>query len=685
MGEAAWDSPLSQELVDAKRSFRQWLERCHSENRLYITPSSHALRRLQARDGERSQQTVAAADRLLQHEFCLLGSRPYVPIDPDRAETHDGYQPIDWYWDPVAQLRFPRGIPHQEWDLYAMRPGNADVKLVWELGRCQHWVTLGQAYCLSEDARYGRELAHQLDDFMQANPVGIGIQWTCTMDVAIRALNWALALSLMRSCSAVSVDFWRRAYDALFAHGQFIFHNLENTYEVTSNHFLSNIVGLYYLASVFQDLPQGAEWDVFCREQLEREIECQVLDDGADYESSVPYHRLVLELFLGAARLGVWHNKPLSEAYHARLHKMLEFLAGILRPDGKMPQIGDADDGRLHICTDYGTWLPQDGRHVLAPAAYLLNEARWLSQAGPGGEWEAAWWGFEGTSMPNGSDAGLDTGPAALPTVATVFPQAGLVSVRQETAYLLISNGIVGTKGFGNHKHNDQLSFEYHGHGIPLLVDPGSYVYTGDPESRNVFRSTAYHNTLGIDGEEQNEMNPEWLFRLFETAKAEHLGFQQTDTSVEYYGRHVGYERLKNPVIHERGFHLEKATGGLRVVDRLHGHGSHQLRWHFHCAPGVEVCQQANQYILSAETRQFVLLVPDGLTGNISQGWYSPSYGVRQSCQMIELGLEITLTGEEVWYFAVGPQDWIAHADHHAIWTAVAAELRSSAPQSLGA
>ena len=33
-------------------------------------------------------------------------------------------------------------------------------------------------------------------------------------------------------------------------------------------------------------------------------MQVQVLADGADYESSVPYHRLVTELFLGARAAG---------------------------------------------------------------------------------------------------------------------------------------------------------------------------------------------------------------------------------------------------------------------------------------------------------------------------------------------------------------------------------------------
>ena len=39
------------------------------------------------------------------------------------------------------------------------------------------------------------------------------------------------------------------------------------------------------------------------------------------------------------------------------------------------------------------------------------------------------------------------------------------------SAYLLVTNAR-GTNGFGNHKHNDLLSFEFHSDGTPLIVDP---------------------------------------------------------------------------------------------------------------------------------------------------------------------------------------------------------------------
>src|SRR5262249_33868694 len=157
-------------------------------------------------------------------------------------------------------LRFPpSNFDHSAWNLMAMRPGLADIKLPWELARCQHWITLGQAWRLTRDARYAAEIGDELDDFVEANPVGRGIQWTCTMDVALRAVSWALALDLVRD-AGWRTDRIRRAHEALFAHGTFIRGNLEDRYEVTSNHYLTNLVGLYYLGWLFLRTSTGAAW-----------------------------------------------------------------------------------------------------------------------------------------------------------------------------------------------------------------------------------------------------------------------------------------------------------------------------------------------------------------------------------------------------------------------------------------
>ena len=114
----------------------------------------------------------------------------------------------------------------------------------------------------------------------------------------------------------------------------FIRDNLENTYEVTSNHFLSNLAGLLFLGSVFADLAPGAEWDAFARGAIEHELGVQVLPDGADYESSIPYHRLVLELFFLAARYREACGLAVPDDYRDRVVQMARFTLAYSRPDG---------------------------------------------------------------------------------------------------------------------------------------------------------------------------------------------------------------------------------------------------------------------------------------------------------------------------------------------------------------
>jgi hypothetical protein len=622
-----------------------WVERRLAATRLYSTLPADRVMALRQSCPCRADAAIAAAERTLRHEFELLGSGPFMPIDPDRP-ARDGYTPIDWYLDPVRSLRFPRGVPHKEWKLYEMRPGNADVKYPWELARCQHWAALGQTFAFTGDERFAQEIAHELEDFVEANPIGIGINFTCTMDVAIRALNWAIGFELVHRSTTLDRAFWQRAYTALYDTGVFTRGNLENTYEVTSNHFLSNVVGLWFLGAVFSDLPAGQEWLSFARQALEQEIEVQVLPDGADYESSVPYHRLVTELFLGSLRLAEFRGESLSASYRARVRDMVAFLAAVTRPDGLMPQAGDADDGRLHVFADYGKVTPQDGRHLFGPAAAIFHEPAWSALAGDVGEWEAAWWGLEHRSS---------TG-AAPPGSSRLFGDAGLAVMRAPGShYVLASNGIVGTKGFGNHKHNDLLSFEYHPAGVPLIVDPGSYVYTSDFDARNRFRSVASHNTVRVDGQEQNELKPEWIFRLFETSNAEHVAFSETAECVEYTGRHHGYERFEQPVTHERTFRLAKHNGSLSVTDRLIGRGMHTLRWHFHLAPGVDAeVAGAGTVVLSAAGRTWRLQLPPDLLPSIGEAAYSPSYGITLRCRAIDAITQVELDGTAVWSFSFG-------------------------------
>jgi len=653
-GTSKTRSALEQDLDSAGLRFSAWQGGARSGPRLYSTLDHESALELGQRFPALRQGTIAAADAFTAHRFRLLGSETFVPKDPDRPER-ESYSPIDWNLDPVRGLRFPADVPHKGYDPATMRPGNADIKYPWELARCQHLPTLGQAWLLTGDGRYAREILLQIEDFTETGSPGQGVNWVCTMDVAIRAANWAMALDLIKDCPDLDQVGLSRAYVALFDHGAFIAANFEDHYEVTSNHYLSNVVGLYFVATLFRDLPTATDWDAYCRDRFEREINIQILPDGADFESSTAYHRLVLELFLAAGRLASFLGTPLSEQYTGRVRDMAAYHLGVLRPDGTLPASGDSDDGRLHILTQAPNWNPRDGLHILGPAHLHLDRPMALGLRDQD-IWECAWWGFETKDLTSASPV--------MPPSSGLYPDAGHAVFRDgQGTYLLVNNARVGTEGFGNHKHNDQLSFEAHLGGTPLVVDPGSYVYTSDPDSRNLFRSTAYHNTVCMDALEQNDFNPDWLFRMFEKAEAEHLHFGDENGMVAYCGQHRGFERLEKPVVHARAIGFLKDPGAVLILDELAGLAGHAATWHFHLAPGVTARLEPRAAHLEANGKHFVLQLPPGISGSIDEAWYSPSYGVRQRCQALNFELSDATSGTEAFAFVLCPEkladrDW---------------------------
>jgi hypothetical protein len=178
-------------------------------------------------------------------------------------------------------------------------------------------------------------------------------------------------------------------------------------------------------------------------------------------------------------------------------------------------------------------------------------------------------------------------------------------------------------------------------------------VYTSDAAARNAFRSTASHNTIMIDGTEQNDIRPDWLFRMFEAAHPEWMSFDAAASVVRCVARHHGYERLPDAVTHERTFAFEKASGRLAITDRLVGRGSHHIAWHFHLAPGIHAEAVAGTVVLTAAGRRWTMTLPGDVSVQIARAAYSPSYGVKVPCMALDLSVDVALEGGRSWEFVV--------------------------------
>jgi uncharacterized heparinase superfamily protein len=503
-------------------------------------------------------RVLAAAARAHRRELDLLGTGPF------RLGA-----PADWHTDVKTGATWPPAW-WRELD-YAQLDRPSDVKVPWEISRLQWLLPLGQAHLLDRDERHAAAARDLLEEWIEANPYGASINWASPMEAALRILTFTWLFHALAETEAWRDPGFRfRFLRATYLHGDFVARNLELS-DVNGNHLDADAAGLVFAGLFFGSGREPARWVERGWSLLLAELPRQVTPDGVDFEMSTAYHRLVTELFLLPALLRRRLELSVPGWYSERLEAMARFAAAYRRPDGSSPAWGDADDARA---------LPLGGQ--------ALGDHRYLGAA-----MAAAWAAGVPVSGPRGEVAWL-LGPAAAaaledtpPPASTLFPDGGCGVLRDSADHVFVDCGPVGLGGRGGHGHNDCLSFEAVLDGVHLIADPGSFVYTASVEWRNRFRSTAFHNTPVVDGEEQNRFHePPNLWLLRYDAVPEVRDWRPVPPLLR--AAHLGYRRLPHPVTPIRTIVLDQAAHRLTVEDAFEGEGDHDLLVPYHLAAEVE-------------------------------------------------------------------------------------------------
>ena len=583
---------------------------------------------------------IEAADRVCRHAFDLLGS----------GEIELG-EHIDWSVDFKTGYKWPsnRSLRPAEITTFG---SSADIKVPWELSRFQHVSLLGRAYWLTSDEKYAHEFVSEISEWMDLNPWGLGVNWACAMDVAIRAANWVLGYAFFESSQILSNDFRCKFVRSLWEHGEFITSHLERS-GINGNHYLSDLAGLFVLGVFFSATERGKHWRDFAFQELCREMRVQVLEDGVDYEKSTSYHRLVLELFTYTFLLAGKSGIEIPLDIRQRWERMFEFVAAYTRPDGSIPLIGDADDGMF-----YKLSTPKDSRAMFLDHRYLLCLGALIFDrpdfaASADGFAEEAFWAMGPDARKRFEDLRND---GTVGSGSRAFESAGFYIMRSEGTHAMIDAGDNGLGGLGGHSHCDLLSFDLSLRGKPFIVDSGSFVYTADPVERNRFRSTAYHNAVRIDGEEIHPISEKWLFGLPNAGDVRVICWEDNDSETVLETEHDAYCRLSQPVTHRRRVVLNKANSTFNINDYFDGRGDHFFESFLHFVPEITVQPVSGSKhsfeALHGEDHAIISALAN-IAFDVSpeDGWYSPSYGMKLPSRMLkyswyskvpcEFGLEI--------------------------------------------
>jgi hypothetical protein len=516
---------------------------------------------------QQTEQLLKSARRMVDdHCWPLLGF----------SEKCFGKDQIQWNADPLSGVVWPLDY-HA--DINLIRNDGSDARVTWELNRLAHFITLGRAYAMTNDEKFSKEFFRQFQDWPRQNPTARGVNWNCAMEVALRAMNLLAAFTLFLRApqmDELTLKEFLRIFDS---HGAHIKRNLEFSNIATSNHYLADITGLLWIGVMLPELQAANEWREFGLRELLSEMDKQTLPDGADYEASTGYHRLKVELYLYSVVLCHLNGIEIAEKYWGKLRAMIGYMAAYLRPDGRAPLIGDTDSGQVlpivrRAADDHG--------YLLALGAAIFHEPRF---ALPSDELpkELLWiLGEQGVrdyrSLPDSS----------MPESQS-FPDAGIYLLRQDDLYLLFNASDVGVNGRGSHGHNDALSVEVSAGGTAFIVDPGTYLYTANLAERHLFRSTAYHSTVQVDGAEQNSIDKEIPFIIGNEARPRVLTWESNAETDLIVAEHYGYQRLGQPVLHRRSVMFDKRRRFWWIEDELTGEGTHEFSFRFHFAPGLEI------------------------------------------------------------------------------------------------
>lgn len=400
------------------------------------------------------------------------------------AEPVYGAAPPAWNRDPITGDEWPRGF-HRRLDVFDLKR-NTDIKLVWELSRLRHCVTLAQAVAVCDDERALGTLSVDLADWRGENPLGWSVNWTVAMEVALRAVN-LICVDGVLLASGRNLPIREELVASLYQHGWFLERNLEIG-DINGNHFLANAVGLLWLGRYFGDIGDGARWFSRGVEMTGEAAVDQVLDDGLDHEGSLPYHVLVTEMFLMALVAG----GQALRGIHDRVAKLVDAMVLFTDDRGYVPDLGDDDGGRVAAFADAPA---KDARRVLAMGAALLQDAA-AAQASVGGDGEDAIWLIGLQRL----EEARSSAPEPLPRSPVIFPSAGVVIMRGgQGDRIAVDVGPIGFRGRGGHGHVDAMSFEARLGGHLAVRDSGTGSYTGDAALRNELRSASAHNVVLLD------------------------------------------------------------------------------------------------------------------------------------------------------------------------------------------
>ncbi len=232
------------------------------------------------------------------------------------------------------------------------------------------------------------------------------------------------------------------------------------------NWLVNELTGLFVATYMAPYFVQTKEWREYSLAICERELTRQIYPDGQQDELSTGYITGVARQFMRIPNVCRMAGVEPPAAFMKTIETMFTPHMVVMRPDGRVPSLNDAGNGEVKEFLSYGL---KNFPH--------RRDFEWFATGGESGEkpkWKsrllpyAGWAVFRSGWNPKALWAHMDCGP------------------------------------FGTgHQHEDKGSIQMWAYGVEMISEAGWYDYDTS-DMRKYVLSTRGHNTIRIDGQDQN-------------------------------------------------------------------------------------------------------------------------------------------------------------------------------------
>ena len=520
----------------------------------------------------------------------------------------------EWKWHDSADiwhisLENGNKWPKDYYSKIAYRQGNktGDLRLVWEPSRLQQLVNLSLLID-DEDERFvekiSQSIVQQFEHWDKNNPTLIGVHYISSMECSLRLISVIIAFDNIRNCNYVKSETWNTLLGFVWKNAEYVSKRI-SLYSSAGNHTIAECSGLLFAAILFPEFKEASQWKAVAEKILFKEFKRQINDEGGSIEQAFCYQVFILDLFGLIIKLYESHKLVIPNDLLVLHKKSCMFLNSLSSNIDELPNVGDSDNG-----------------YALSKYLNIIWEERHF-------------------------DEGL-----------TVFEKTGysVINNTKINQQILFDHGSLGMPPSYGHGHADALSIVLRSGDNLVLIDPGTYTYTGDLEWRKYFRGTRAHNTVIVNGLDQSKQETAFMWTKPYVSKVKKIS-QEAGGIIKLLAYHDGYKELG--ICHWRGI-VVFPEGHIFVWDFIDGKNKFDLELNWHLGVGFEKID--NIYILQTSSG-IIRLSVDGGIADISEGlenpiigWNSPKYGFKNATSTLTTKCHTELPAKFITKILVGDE-----------------------------